>query len=224
MKKILLVEDNRGIREALQDTFTEPDYEFVTAGNLQEAGAVVMRECPGLVLLDVSLPDGNGFEFYRDVLARRGVAVIFLTARDEENDIVKGLELGAEDYITKPFSVKELVARVNRAFLRQKKALGSSILRAGTVTYDMDKKEAVRQGEMVPLSSLELRILDLLFENHDKAVSRGAVIDCIWEATGNDVYDHTVTVYMRRIRQKIGDDIIKTVKGVGYRIDTESGA
>lgn len=224
MKKILLVEDNRGIREALQDTFTEPDYEFVTAGNLQEAGAVVMRECPGLVLLDVSLPDGNGFEFYRDVLARRGVAVIFLTARDEENDIVKGLELGAEDYITKPFSVKELVARVNRAFLRQKKVPASSVLNVGDVSYDMDKKEAVRQGKVVALSSLELRILDLLFENHDKAVSRSAVIDCIWEATGNDVYDHTVTVYMRRIRQKIGDDIIKTVKGVGYRIDTEGGA
>ena len=224
MKKILLVEDNRGIREALQDTFTEPDYEFLTAGNLQEAGAVVMRECPGLVLLDVSLPDGNGFEFYRDVLAGRGVAVIFLTARDEENDIVKGLELGAEDYITKPFSVKELVARVNRVFLRQKKVPAASVLNVGDVTYDMDKKEARRQGETVSLSSLELRILDLLLENHDKAVSRSAVIDCIWEATGNDVYDHTVTVYMRRIRQKIGDDIIKTVKGVGYRIDTEGGA
>ena len=224
MKKILLVEDNRGIREALQDTFTEPDYEFLTAGNLQEAGAVVMRECPGLVLLDVSLPDGNGFEFYRDVLAGRGVAVIFLTARDEENDIVKGLELGAEDYITKPFSVKELVARVNRVFLRQKKVPVTSVLNVGDVTYDMDKKEARRQGETVSLSSLELRILDLLFENHDKAVSRNAVIDCIWEATGNDVYDHTVTVYMRRIRQKIGDDIIKTVKGVGYRIDIEGGA
>lgn len=224
MKKILLVEDNRGIREALQDTFTEPDYEFLTAGNLQEAGAVVMRECPGLVLLDVSLPDGNGFEFYRDVLAGRGVAVIFLTARDEENDIVKGLELGAEDYITKPFSVKELVARVNRVFLRQKKVPATSVLNVGDVTYDMDKKEARRQGETVSLSSLELRILDLLFENHDKAVSRNAVIDCIWEATGNDVYDHTVTVYMRRIRQKIGDDIIKTVKGVGYRIDIEGGA
>ena len=83
----------------------------------------------------------------------------------------------------------------------------------------MDKKEAIRDGQVIALSSLENRILDLLFTNHDKAVSRNAVLDCIWEATGNDVYDHTVTVYMKRIRGKLGDDVIKTVKGIGYRVD-----
>lgn len=158
MKKILLVEDNKGITEGLCDIFTEPEYKLYTAKNIKEAGELLSQGSPGLVLLDVGLPDGDGFEFYKKHLVKHGLAVIFLTANDEENDIVKGLEL---------------------------------------------------------------RILDLLFCNHNKAVSRDAVIDCIWEATGNDVYDHTVTVYMKRIRQKIGDDVIKTVKGIGYRIDTE---
>ena len=197
MKKILLIEDNKGITEGLCDTFTEPEYELLTAGNLKEAGAL-LSEHPGLVLLDVSLPDGNGFDFYSERLEKEKTPVIFLTARDEENDIVKGLELGAEDYITKPFSVRELVARVNRVFLRRKSDDSSSVIHAGSN-----------------------RILDLLFTNHDKAVSRNAVLDCIWEATGNDVYDHTVTVYMKRIRAKLGEDVIKTVKGIGYRVDSD---
>lgn len=222
MKKILLIEDNKGITEGLCDTFTEPEYELLTAGNLNEAGAL-LSEHPGLVLLDVSLPDGNGFDFYSERLEKEKTPVIFLTARDEENDIVKGLELGAEDYITKPFSVRELVARVNRVFLRRKSDDSSSVIHAGSISYDMDKKEARRDGQLIALSNLENRILDLLFTNHDKAVSRrNAVLDCIWEATGNDVYDHTVTVYMKRIRAKLGEDVIKTVKeGIGYRVDSD---
>lgn len=210
MKKILLIEDNKGITEGLCDTFTEPEYELLTAGNLKEAG-----------VLDVSLPDGNGFDFYSERLEKEKTPVIFLTARDEENDIVKGLELGAEDYITKPFSVRELVARVNRVFLRRKNDDSSSVIHAGSISYDLDKKEARRDGQLIALSSLENRILDLLFTNHDKVVSRNAVLDCIWEATGNDVYDHTVTVYMKRIRAKLGEDVIKTVKGIGYRVDSD---
>lgn len=221
MKKILLVEDNKGITEGLCDIFTEPEYKLYTAKNIKEAWELLSQCSPGLVLLDVGLPDGDGFEFYKKHLAKHGLAVIFLTAKDEENDIVKGLELGAEDYITKPFSVRELKARVNRVFMRQEGKNSVSVLKAKNINYDIEKKEVKKDGEAVSLSSLELRILDLLFCNHNKAVSRDAVIDCIWEATGNDVYDHTVTVYMKRIRQKIGDDVIKTVKGIGYRIDTE---
>lgn len=140
MKKILLIEDNKGITEGLCDTFTEPEYELLTAGNLKEAGAL-LSEHPGLVLLDVSLPDGNGFDFYSERLEKERTPVIFLTARDEENDIVKGLELGAEDYITKPFSVRELVARVNRVFLRRKSDDSSSAIHAGSISYDLDKRK-----------------------------------------------------------------------------------
>ena len=218
MKKLLLVEDNAAIREALSDTFTEPEYQLHTADCISRARAVVNNDRPGLVLLDVTLPDGSGFSFYETVLAPAGIPAIFLTAKDEERDIVSGLELGAEDYITKPFSVRELVARVNRVFLRQAKPAEITVQ---GIHFDLARKEVRRGDTIIAFSRLELRILMLLAEQHDQAVSRDAVIDCIWEATGNDVYDHTVTVYMKRIREKLGVDIIKTVKGIGYRIDTQ---
>lgn len=214
MSKILLVEDDTAIREALRFSFEKSQHDLVTAKNIKEAKAVIYDGF-SLVLLDVALPDGNGFEFYKTFLQDSDVATIFLTARDDENDIVKGLELGAEDYITKPFSVKELMARVNRAMLRQKT---TDIVRVQDVEFDMERMEVKRAGQVIPLSSLELKILQLLFENKGKVVSRDAVIDCIWEATGNDVYDHTVTVYIKRIREKLGSDVITTIKGVGYRV------
>lgn len=216
MISILLVEDNESITEGLRLTFTQAGYALTVAGNIFEAEAAIDRGGFGLVLLDVTLPDGNGFDFYRSELADRGVPVIFLTARDEENDIVKGLELGAEDYMTKPFSTRELLARVNRVLLRHGH---HAVLTSGPIAFDVDKLTVTRGGERVELSSLELKILQLLFVNHDKVVRRGEVIDCIYEATGNDVYDHTVTVYLKRIREKLGADIITTIKGVGYRID-----
>jgi len=218
MAKILLVEDNDGIAQGLTFAFEMTDHNFKTVSNLKEARAIVESDCPGLVLLDVSLPDGNGFDFYKTYLGPKGLSVIFLTAKDDESDIVNGLELGAEDYITKPFSTRELMARVNRVLLRKK---STTCISAGNVSFDMDKSEVRRDGELVTLSSLELKIVKLLFENHDRIVSRNSVIECIWEATGNDVFDHTVTVYMKRIREKLGEDVIITVKGAGYRIDTK---
>ena len=241
--KILLVEDNIGITEGLRFAFEQAGRSLITAGSVKEAGSIVKSGAPGLVLLDVTLPDGDGFEFYRNTLAPLGVPAIFLTARDEEDDIVGGLELGAEDYITKPFSVRELMARVNRTLERRrrdisgpddpgKNALGANalaakdagnVITAGSVSFDMERMEVRKAGAPVALSGLELKILHLLFQSHDTVVPRSAVIQRVWEATGNDIFDHTVTVYIKRIREKLGADadIIKTVKGVGYRIDTK---
>ena len=239
MAKVLLVEDNEGIAEGLKLSFELNGQQLLVAGTLKEAGRIVKDEAPSLVLLDVSLPDGNGFDYYKNELSGTGLAVLFLTARDSENDIVRGFDLGAEDYITKPFSTRELMARVNRVL---KKQSASAVIKVKGIVFDRDKGEVRKTAavavngdsesealitssdkaneEVVSLSSLEKKILGLLIDNHDKVVSRNAVIDCIWEATGNDVYDHTVTVYMKRIREKLGEDIITTVKGIGYRIDT----
>lgn len=223
MAKVLLIEDNEGIAEGLKLSFELNGQQLLVAGSLKEARSIVSNEAPGLVLLDVSLPDGNGFTYYENELSKTGITVIFITARDSENDIVRGFDLGAEDYITKPFSTRELMARVNRVL---KKQSASDVINVKGVIFDQGKGEVRRVGnesgleEVVALSSLEKKILQLLIENHDKVVSRNAVIDCIWDATGNDVYDHTVTVYMKRIREKLGEDIITTVKGIGYRIDT----
>ena len=219
--RILVVEDDRLLNNTLCYNLDAAGYVVDSALTKSAASNFLSKQDYDLIVLDVNLPDGNGFDFYSERLEKEKTPVIFLTARDEENDIVKGLELGAEDYITKPFSVRELVARVNRVFLRRKSDDSSSVIHAGSISYDLDKKEARRAGQVIALSSLENRILDLLFTNHDKAVSRNAVLDCIWEATGNDVYDHTVTVYMKRIRAKLGEDVIKTVKGIGYRVDSD---
>lgn len=218
MAKILLVEDDEAIREGLNFSYEQSEHELLTAGNIKEARAIASRECLGLVLLDISLPDGNGFTFYKNFLVEKKVPTIFLTARDDENDIVNGLELGAEDYITKPFSIKELMARANRVLLRQRK---TNILQSEDIFFDTEKMEVRRGEERLSLSNLEIRILQLLFENRNKVVSRNAIIDCIWDATGNDVYDHTATVYIQRIRQKLGTDVIRTIKGVGYRVDVK---
>lgn len=217
-KTILLVEDDEAIREGLLFSFSQTGHRFLSAKNIKEAKTIAEGDSLSLVLLDIALPDGNGFEFYQNCLKTKNVPVIFLTARDDENDIVRGLEEGAEDYITKPFSVKELMIRVNKVLARQK---DYSILKSGDITYDTEKLEVRKDGVLIELSKLEIRILRLLFENSNKVVDRDAMIDLIWEATGNDVYDHTVTVYIRRIREKLGTDSIKTVKGVGYRIDVE---
>ena len=218
MATILLVEDNRGISEGLKLLFDSAGHKLLIAENIKEATELIGQTGISLILLDVSLPDGNGFDFYKKTVVPKALATIFLTARDEEDNIIHGLELGAEDYITKPFSAKELVARANRALAR---TLSDNKIAIADVSYDLDRMELSRGGEIIRLSSLEIKILHLLMENHDRVVSRNAIIDCIWEATGNDVYEHTVTVYVKRIREKIGIDIIKTIKGVGYRIDAE---
>ena len=191
-------------------------YVLKVAPTMAEAYTLVDSGSAGLILLDINLPDGNGFDLYKNRIAGKKIPTIFLTAKDEEEDIVKGLDMGAEDYITKPFSTRELMARVNRILRRTEQ---KSLLRVQDISYDLDKMEALKNGEKIQFSSLELKIVNLLFANHNKAVKRSDVIDLIWEATGNDVYDHTVTVYMKRIKDKLGTDIIKTIKGVGYRID-----
>ena len=174
------------------------------------------KEKIDLIILDISLPDGNGFDLYKFVKEKYDIKTIFLTARDEENDVVKGLELGAEDYVTKPFSTRELLARINKIFIRDKK---NSIIKIKDITCDLNKMSVYKGENEIAFSSLELKILILLFTNLNKVTTREYIIEKIWDWTGNDVYDNTVTVYMKRIREKLETPIITTIKGVGYRID-----
>lgn len=218
MANILLVEDDSGIREALQFSFQDSKHNIVMATCVAEAKQQLEANNISLVLLDVTLPDGNGFELYQNTISEMRIQTMFLTAKDEENDIVKGFEMGAEDYITKPFSIRELQARINRTLARISE---DKLVTIGDITYNLDKMEVTRAGELIKLSSLELKILNEFIENKEKVVRRTSIIDLIWDATGNDVYDHTVTVYIKRIRTKLGVDIFKTVKGVGYRLARE---
>ncbi len=217
--QILLIEDNLTIIKGLTYTLKQNNYEVYACKNLLEAISY-LKDNPqiNLIILDVTLPDGNGFTFFTDNLKTLNIPTIFLTAKDEEDDIVRGLEIGAEDYLTKPFSTKELLARINKILLRQKH---NSILKVGDISFDMDKMLVYKDTIKLELTPLELKLLHLLFLNLNKLVSRNTILDKIYEWTGNDVDSHTITVYFQRIRQKLGTDIISTVKGLGYRIDYE---
>lgn len=216
--KILLVEDNEILAKGLIYSLEQKKYQVIHTLNVENTLKILKTEKIDLAILDVALPDGNGFDLYRNNIKEKNIPSIFLTAKDEEDNIVKGLELGAEDYITKPFSIKELMARINRIILRNKK---NTIIQVQNIKFDMDKMVVYRDNENVELTNLELKILNLLFLNLNKVVKRSEIIDKIWEWTGNDVNDNTVTVYLKRIREKIKTDIIITIKGIGYRIDSE---
>lgn len=215
--KILLVEDNETIAKALKYALEQEKYKVIRAENIKETLQCLNEEID-LIILDVSLPDGDGFDLYEKTIKKLNIPTIFLTAKDEENDIIKGLELGAEDYITKPFSAKELIVRMKKILLRQKK---NTILKVKDISFDIDKMVVYKNEEKLELTSLELKILHMLFLNMNKVVTRNDIIEKIWEWTGNDVNDNTVTVYLKRIREKLQTDIIITIKGIGYRIDEE---
>lgn len=214
---ILLVEDNKAIVKALKYSLEQNNYQVLSAEGKEEALEILKSKKIDLIILDITLPDGNGFDLYEIIRKKYRISTIFLTARDDENDIVKGLELGAEDYVTKPFSTRELLARINRIFMRDK----NNVIKIKDITCNLDKMCVYKENNQINFSSLELKIIMLLFNNLNKVVTRQYIIEKIWDWTGNDVYDNTVTVYMKRIRQKLETPIITTIKGVGYRIDEE---
>jgi len=216
---ILLVEDTESIIKGLTYSFEKDNHNLTVKTTIKDSKEYLLNNSNiDLIILDITLPDGNGFNLFKNTIKDLKIPTIFLTAKDEEDDIVKGLNVGAEDYITKPFSTKELMARVNRILLRTKK---QSIIKIKDISYDMDKLVLMKDNAPIELTALELKLVNLLFNNLNKVVSRNVILDKIWDWTGNYVDDHTVTVYFKRIREKIGTDIITTIKGMGYRIDEE---
>lgn len=211
--KILLVEDNEMVAKGLTYSLTQKGYEIVHKTNVKETKEFLENEKVNLIILDIALPDGDGFTLYEKEIKERNIKTIYLTAKDEEDNIVKGLELGAEDYITKPFSTRELIARINRILRKNR------VVKVKDIEFDLDKMVVCKENQEIILTSLELKILALLFTNLNKVVTRNDIIDKIWEWTGNDVNDNTASVYLKRIREKIGTNIITTVKGIGYRVD-----
>ena len=173
-----------------------------------------------MILLDVTLPDGDGFSFYEEMRDFISAPVIFLTAKDLEDDIVHGLELGAVDYIVKPFRNRELLLRIGNALKNSKST--ENILRVQDIEIHIDSMKVIRNQEEIPLTSLEFKLFLMLVENANKVVTRESILDKIWDESSNYVNDNTLTVYIKRIRNKIGSDsIIKTIKGIGYRVDRE---
>lgn len=218
MNTILLVEDSETIIMGLEYSLKQEGYNVKVARTIQEAKK---QEEYDLILLDVTLPDGNGFEFFKDIKNNQDIPVIFLTALDEEMNVVRGLELGAEDYVVKPFRLKELLSRIKVALRRYNK-ISSTFLECKGIKIDTENMQVSINDKTIGITSLEYKIIYMLFSNKNKLVTREMLLDKIWDVAGNFVNDNTLTVYIKRVREKIGDNegkIIKTVRGVGYRVD-----
>lgn len=213
--KVLIVEDDYDISSNLSLFLKENNYQVDTASCLKE---INLSNNYDALILDITLPDGNGLDYYEKEISKINLPTIFLTAKDDEETIVKSLELGADDYVTKPFHAKELLLRLNKIILHQEK---NTIIKVKDITLDLDKMTVYKNNTEIKLTNLELKILLLLFTNLNKVITREMIIDNIWQWTGNDVNDNTVTVYLKRIRAKLQTDIIVTLKGIGYRIDSD---
>ena len=212
--KILLVEDNKSIIKGLEYAFAQNGYSCEYCLSLDEA----VRKAPfnyDVAVLDIMLPDGNGFDLFKKIRRYSDLPVIFLTAVDDEDSVVIGLELGADDYITKPFSTRELIARIKRVANKNSK---KNIITVSGVTLDLDKSAVFENGKQLELTALEYKLLSLLMQNAGKVVTRELIFEKIWDVSGNFVNDNTLTVYIKRIRKKLDADIIKTVKGMGYQV------
>ena len=217
--KILLVEDNKSIIKGLEYAFAQNGYSCEYCLSLDEA----VRKAPfnyDVAVLDIMLPDGNGFDLFKKIRRYSDLPVIFLTAVDDEDSVVNGLELGADDYITKPFSTRELIARIKRVANKNSK---KNIITVSGVTLDLDKSAVFENGKQLELTALEYKLLSLLMQNAGKVVTRELIFEKIWDVSGNFVNDNTLTVYIKRIRKKLDADIIKTVKGMGYQVAEVSG-
>lgn len=212
--QILLVEDNKSIIKGLEYAFAQNGYSCEYCLSLDEA----VRKAPfnyDAAVLDIMLPDGNGFDLFKKIRRYSDLPVIFLTAVDDEDSVVNGLELGADDYITKPFSTRELIARIKRVANKNSK---KNIITVSGVTLDLDKSAVFENGKQLELTALEYKLLSLLMQNAGKVVTRELIFEKIWDVSGNFVNDNTLTVYIKRIRKKLDADIIKTVKGLGYQV------
>jgi len=222
--KLLLVEDDRTIAAGLDYSLKNEGYETRVCSSFADAKAAIERERFDLLLLDVTLPDGSGFDLCRLSRLKNAAPVIFLTACDEEVSIVMGLDMGADDYITKPFRVRELLCRI-RTVLRR--AGGSSpapgVLERCGLTVNLAQAKVTKNGSEIILTALEYRLLLALLNHEGQTLTRNQLLEEIWDVAGDFVNDNTLTVYVKRLRDKIEDDpqdpkIIRTVRGLGYRV------
>jgi two-component system, OmpR family, response regulator VicR len=223
MLSILFVEDDDTIAMGVEYSLKQDGFQVSLAHRLEEARDLLKRQPFDLVLLDLGLPDGSGYALCKEIRAAGDTPIVILSARDEETSIILGLDMGADEYITKPFRLRELIARM-KAVLRRRGPVEASdrTLTCGDVTVVAQQAKVYKNGREVPLTALEYRLLLTLFTNQGRVLSRGQILAQIWEVDGDFVNDNTITVYIKRLREKLEDDpqnptLIKTVRGLGYQ-------
>jgi DNA-binding response OmpR family regulator len=221
MEHLLLVEDDPTLIRMLTDFLTSENFLITSVTGQQAAGSAMEQKRPDLALVDISLAEGNGFAVCANA-KQLGVPVIFLTASGDEFSVVTGLDMGADDYISKPFRPRELVSRIRSVLRRTGKR--QSVLSLGDLTVDTDKGTVTREGKEIYLSALEYKLLLVFLNNRGQILTREKLLDEIWDSAGDYVSDNTLTVYIKRLRDKIEPDpqnpaFIRTVRGLGYRLE-----
>ena len=225
MMKVLIVEDDAIISSGLEYAILQEGFEVVTASTVSEARSLIGDESISLALLDLSLPDGNGYTICQEIKAKRDIPVIFLTAVDDEGNVVKGLDMGADDYITKPFRIRELISRM-KSVLRRYGKNNEYIqeVHIKNIKIDISQAKVWKDKEEILLTAMEYRLLLTLLQNRGQVLTRNQLLEGIFDVSGEFVNDNTLTVYIKRLREKLEEDpgapsIIKTIRGLGYMIE-----
>ena len=219
---LLIIEDDEAIRMGLNYYLKEESFNVIDAKNAKEGKELYKNNKIDIVLLDINLPDQNGFELFKELKKIKEIPIIFLTANDLEVSIVRGLDMGADDYITKPFKARELVSRIKNVLRRTNKN-NSNLIKIKDITIDLNQAKVLKKGIDVMLTALEYKIFITLALNPNIVFTREKILADIWDVNEEFLNDNTLTVYIKRIREKIENDpanprIIETVRGVGYKI------
>lgn len=225
MTKILLVEDDGQIAAYLGELLRAEGFDTQIASSKKEAGECLLAQAFDLVLLDVSLPDGNGFSICAEIKREYEIPVIFLTASGDEYSVVAGLDMGADDYIAKPFRPRELISRIRSVLRRCKKE--QRILSCGDLKVNVSSATVTKGEKELFLSALEYRLLLILLQNKGQILTRNQLLEEIWDASGEYVNDNTLSVYMKRLREKIEENpqsprLLHTIRGIGYRMENRT--
>lgn len=221
MKGILLLEDDKSLNRGISFKLKKEGYNLFSAFSIKEARNIFLENEISLIISDIGLPDGSGLDFCEEIRKQSDVYIIMLTALNQEIDIVTGYELGADDYITKPFSLMVLMSKINAVMKRCEKTNTNSLITCDDFTFDLNDNKLKKQGENILLSNTETKLIKYLMENSKQIISKEQLLEAIWDIDGNFIDENTLAVNIRRIRQKIEDDssspiYIKNVRGVGY--------
>lgn len=224
MKKILLVEDDSTLAMGIEYSLKNEGYAVDVVHNIKDGIDLVDKEEYKLIILDVMLPDGSGFDMCKYIRKNNTTPIIFLTAKDEEVNIVMGLDIGGDDYITKPFRIKELMSRIKAVLRRSITDNSGDLLISDDIKVSLKEGRVYINEEIVYLTPSEYKLMVILMENSNQVLSRMKVLEKLWDVDGNFIDDNTLSVYISRLREKIEKDssnpkYIKTVRGIGYRWD-----
>lgn len=221
---IFLLEDDNAIGIGLSYSLKNEGYSVTIAKTVKEALEIIRNKTFTLYILDLTLPDGSGYDVCTQIKKQGDLPVIFLTAYDDEVNVIMGLELGADDYISKPFRVKELLARIKTVLRRYNKDTADGIINIGNIRINTNEAKVYKDSKEVILTAMEYRLLLIFINNRGIVLSRQKLLEDIWDVAGDFVNDNTLTVYIKRLRDKIEEDpaspnIIKTVRGLGYILE-----